>query len=248
MKAQDVMTMQPICVTDNATLEDAIALMLRHKISGLPVLNDAGRVTGMLTEGDLLRRTETQTERKRPRWLEFLIGPGKLAKEFVHAHGRHVKEVMSTQVIAAAPDTTLDEVVRLMEKHRIKRVPVIRENQLVGIVSRANLVQALGAVIHEIPAAKSSDNDIRTQLLATLEKTTWAPTGMLDIIVRNGVVHINGVVTNAEEINALTVAAENTPGVKEVRNDVAWCDPMSGLVIENEPPAVQARDSLQRQV
>lgn len=248
MKAEEVMTPQPICVNENDTLQAAIALMLSHRISGLPVLGETGHIVGMLTEGDLLRRTETHTERKRLRWLEFLVGPGKLASEYAHSHGRRVKEVMSARLISVAPDMPLEEVVRLMERHRIKRVPVLRDDRPVGIISRANLVHALGAVIQEIPATTASDTVIREQLLATLDATSWASKGLLDIIVRHGIVHINGIVTNAEEINALTVAAENIPGVKEVRNDVAWCDPMSGLVIENAPPSLRASNDLQNLV
>jgi CBS domain-containing protein len=248
MNAEDVMTPMPIYVDENDTLQEAIALMLHHRISGMPVLGETGHMVGMLTEGDLLRRTETHTERKRPRWLEFLVGPGRLANEYVHTHGRRVKEIMSTRVISATPDMPLDEVVRLMEKHHVKRVPVLRDDKLVGIISRANLVHALGAVINEIPATTVSDTSIREQLLTTLDRTAWASKGLIDIIVRNGVVHINGIVMNAEEINALTVAAENIPGVKEVRNDVAWCDPMSGLVIENEPPSLRAGNDLQSMI
>lgn len=251
MKVEDIMTRQPICIDENEMLQNAIAVMLQHRISGLPVVDGKGRPVGMLTEADLLRRTETQTERKRSRWLEYLVGASKLAEEYVHTHGRRVKEVMSTPLISASPDIPLEAVVRLMEKHRIKRVAVIRDDKLVGILSRANLVHALAAVIQDIPPAAPSDDAILQAIWQELDNTHWAPKGALDIIVRNGVVHINGVVMIAEEINALTVAAENIPGVKEVRNNVAWCDPMSGLVIENDlaaDPAARARNNIQNVV
>jgi CBS domain-containing protein len=234
MRAQDVMTHHVVCVNVNDSLKEAVDLMLRHRVSGLPVLDDSGQVAGMLTEGDLLRRVETGTERHRPRWLEFLAGPGKLAEEYTHTHGRRVKEVMSDDVVTVPPGKPLEEVVRLMEKRRIKRVPVIADGKLVGIVSRSNLVHVLGAVLHEIGSPAENDKAIADRMWHTLKATPWGPRADIDIIVRDGVVHLNGVLLNNEEIQALSVMAENIPGVKEVRNHVAFCDPMSGMILS--PP------------
>ncbi|NEX62338.1 CBS domain-containing protein [Noviherbaspirillum galbum] len=233
MKVEDVMTRHLVCVKEGDPIRNAIERMLRYRISGLPVLNDDGRLVGILTEGDLLRRTETETERKRPRWLEFLLGPDRLAKEYQHTHGRRVGEVMTAQPVTVTPDKPLDDVVHLMEKHRINRVPVVKDDQLVGIVSRANLLLALDAVLRDVPPGATGDDDIRRQLWHAMKEASWLPRGAIDVLVRNGVVFLNGVLMSEEEIKALSVIAENIPGVKEVRNRVVWCEPMSGMVFQS---------------
>src|SRR5439155_17984592 len=145
MKAKDVMTRPVISVEPGTSVQQAAQLMLQRRISGLPVIDKSGRLVGIVTEADFLRRAEMGTQRKRARWLEFLMGPGRLADEYVHTHGRKVEEVMTTDPATVAENSALGEVVELMEKHRIKRLPVVRGNQVVGIVSRANLLHALAS-------------------------------------------------------------------------------------------------------
>jgi len=145
MKASDVMSRNILSVGRDAAIAEAIRLMLDNRISGLPVIDTAGRLVGILTEGDLLRRSETGTERHRPRWLEILMGPGRLAGEYVRTHGRKVAEIMTRDLVSVTPDTPLDEIVALMERRRIKRVPVLDGDTPVGIVSRADLLRALAA-------------------------------------------------------------------------------------------------------
>ena len=144
MKASDVMTRDVITVRRETSVTNAIRLMLDNNVSGLPVL-DNGKVIGILTEGDLLRRSETGTEKHRPRWLEILMGPGRMAGEYVRTHGRRVEEIMTTDLVSVAGDTPLDEVVGLMERRRIKRVPVIEGDLLVGVISRADLLRHIPA-------------------------------------------------------------------------------------------------------
>src|SRR4051794_17706466 len=137
MKVSDIMTHPVITVTPETTVGEAAELMLKHRISGLPVVDAASAVVGMVTEGDLLRRAETGTERWRARWLEFLIAPGRLASEYAHANGRQVGEVMTDTVLSVGPDDPVTDLIELMERRRIKRVPVIDRGRLVGIISRA---------------------------------------------------------------------------------------------------------------
>src|SRR5262245_17092956 len=143
MKAKDVMTQPVISVAANASVLEAVRIMLQKKISGLPVVDDSEHLVGIVSEGDLLRRIETGTLRRRPRWIEFFVGPGRLAEEYVHASGRRVEEIMTPDVRTVAEDNSLEDIVRLMERHRIKRVPVLRGEKVVGIVTRQNLVRAL---------------------------------------------------------------------------------------------------------
>ena len=153
MKVKHIMTWPVFSIGPDATVLQAVQLMLRHKISGLPVVDADGKLLGIVTEGDFLRRAETATERRRPNWLNFLVGPGRLADEYVHTHTRNIADVMTPEPYTITEDTSLDEVVKLMEKHRIKRLPVVRNQQLVGIVSRANLLHALASLAPSFSSA-----------------------------------------------------------------------------------------------
>jgi CBS domain-containing protein len=234
MQAQDVMTQYVISIGPDDTIARAIRLLLQERISGLPVIDPSGRLVGMVTEGDLLRRAETGTERQRPRWLEFFAGLGRVADEYVHAHGRRISEIMTTDPVTVTEETPLEKVVTLMERRRVKRLPVVRGDKVVGIISRANLLHALASVAGETKPASVDDQGIRTRLLAELAKERWAPTAMIDVTVRGGVVELWGTVTNERQRQALIVAAENIPGVKQVNDHLAWIEPMSGMLFE--PP------------
>ena len=143
MKVQDVMTQYVISVGPDDTIARAIRLMMQERISGLPVLDGTGKLVGVVTEGDFLRRAETATQRKRPRWLELLLGPGRLAEEYVQTHARKVGEVMTPDPVTVTEETPLEDAVEMMEKKRIKRIPVVRGDKVVGIISRANMLHAL---------------------------------------------------------------------------------------------------------
>ena len=162
--------------------------------------------------------------------MEFLIGPG-LANEYVHACGRKVHEVMSTTVHTISVDTPLDEIVKIMESRRIKRLPVMRDGQVIGIVSRANLLQALASISKDTRFGTIDDAAIRQSLIAELDKQSWAPVALINIIVSKGVVHLWGAITDERQRPGIRVAAENTPGVKAVRDHLVWVEPMSGMVL-----------------
>ena len=234
MKAQDVMSRPVFSITPTDSVARAIRIMLQNHVSGLPVIDALGRLRGMLTEGDLLRRVETATQRQRPRWIAFFTGPGRLADEYVHTHGRKVSEIMTPDPVTVTEATPLEEVVTMMEKRRIKRVPVMRDDKVVGIISRANLLYALASLAREAKPVSLDDRAIRDRFFAELQGQRWAPTGSLDVIVRDGVVELWGVITDERERQALIVAAENIPGVKRVNDHLAWIEPVSGLVVEGD--------------
>jgi CBS domain-containing protein len=231
MNVKEVMTSPVISVPSEGSISQAIQLMLQRRISGLPVVDKDGRLVGIVTEGDFLRRVETGTQRQRPRWLEFLIGPGRLADEYTRTHGRRVHDVMTADPVTVTEETPIEEVVQIMEKHRIKRVPVVRGDDLVGIVSRANLLHALAGVARDIKPAATSDQAIREALLAELARQTWAPAALVNVIVKDGVVELWGTITDERERQAVVVAAENVPAVKAVRDHLVSIDPASGVVI-----------------
>jgi CBS domain-containing protein len=242
MKAADIMTRHVVSVGTEASVLEAIRSMLQHKISGLPVVDGEGLIVGIVTEGDFLRRAETGTERKRPRWLEFLMGPGRLAAEYVHSHGRKVFEVMTSDPVTIDEDTPLAEVVRILEERRIKRVPVVRGRRVVGIISRDNLMQALASVAHEMAAGAHADTAIRDEVLAELAKQPWAPRNFINPVVRNGVVELWGSIFDERERQAVVVVVENVSGVKAVKDHLVWIEPMSGMSFEapGEQPSPSA--------
>src|SRR5215475_11993856 len=168
MKAKDVMTRRVISVAPDASIREALRLMLANQISGLPVVDGSGRLVGIVTEGDFLRRSETGTERRRPRWLEFLLGPGMIASDYVRSHARRVDQVMTSDVQTVTEEAQFGDIVTLMEKHRIKRLPVVRGDEVVGIVSRANLLRGLAGI-----PAKSHPDRRATRLFATTCSRSW---------------------------------------------------------------------------
>lgn len=232
MKATDVMTRRVVTVHPDTPVGDAIRLMLQNDMSGLPVVARDGALVGMVTEGDFLRRAELGTGRKHRRWLEVLIGPQQLAEEYVQAHARTVGEVMTRNVVTAGPDAPLDEVVAAMERHRVKRIPILQGETLVGLVSRADLLRAFGAVSSVEPKADEelTDAAIRDQILADLDRQAWAPATRISVVVWAGTVHLWGTVEDEAQRRALIVLAENVTGVAEVRDHLVVIEPVSTFV------------------
>src|SRR5262245_605538 len=207
MRAADVMTPDPTCISPDASITDAVKLMLERKFSGPPVVDAGGSLVGIVTEGDLLRRAETGTQRKRARWIEFVMS-GRLATEYVQTSGRKVGDVMTAPVQTVTEDAPLEEIVHLMERHQINRVLVVRDGKLVGIVTRANLLQALATVAAETKPGPASDTSIRERLYAELKSQSWAPVGLINVVVRNGVVYLSGTLLDERHRGAIRVAAE----------------------------------------
>ena len=199
MKAEDVMTRDVISIDPDATVLQAARLMLQHHISGLPVIDKDGNLVGVLSEGDFLRRRETKTERRRSRWLEFLMGPGRIAAEYSHSHGSKVSEVMTTDVQTVDEVTPLEDIVELMERRRIKRVPVLCGGQVVGIVTRSNLMHAMVSLARVAQPAAKDDAAIRERLLAEMQKEQWAPAATTNVVVHDGVVELWGVIIDERQ-------------------------------------------------
>jgi CBS domain-containing protein len=236
MIASDVMTRNVISVSPDATVAQAVELMLERGISGLLVVNVGGTLAGIITEGDLLRRDELGTERRRSWWLRLIASPGRQAADFTRAHGRRVADVMTHNVVSVDANAPLEEIVALMEEHRIKRVPVLEGDRVVGVVSRADLLRALAAAAREHAAVAADDRTIREQILDTLEREPWAPRTTLNVTVVNGIVDLWGTIGNDNERRAISVIAENAPGVKKVIDHLVFVEAYTGTIIE--PPSV----------
>ena len=232
MHAHQIMTRSVITVTPEATIVEAANIMLQKHVSGLPVVDAAGKLVGVVSEGDFIRRSEIGTQRKRGRWLRFILGPGKSASDFVHEHGRKISEVMTRSPLTITEDTALAEIVELMEKNNVKRLPVIRADMVVGIVSRANLLQAVASLAREVPDPTADDDHIRNRVIDAMEKNDWCPFG-LSVIVKDGIVHLSGVITEERSRQAAVVAAETVEGVKKVHDHLCWVDTMSGMYLNS---------------
>ncbi|CAB3804777.1 hypothetical protein LMG28688_06068 [Paraburkholderia caffeinitolerans] len=219
MQAVDVMTRDVVSVKPDMTVREAAALLVEHEISGAPVLDPQGLLLGMISDGDLLHRVELGTEEfRRSSWLE-MFSARRDAAAYVKAHARLVKDVMTGGVVTVGEATPLDEVADLLEIHHVRRVPVMRGDRVVGIVSRANLVQALAIAPLEPNMQQAvSDREIRAMLMGEIAGRNWALSGR-NIIVQNGIVHLFGYyVWSPAQLQALRVAAEGIPGVKAVED------------------------------
>lgn len=226
MKARDIMSTKVVTVSPETSVRDIAALMVEKHVSGLPVLNDNGTLVGMISEGDLLRRPELGTEKHRRRWASFFSGADEQAREFTKSHGLRAGDVMTAQVLHVSEDTSLGDVVNLMEKHRIKRLPVLRDGKLVGIVSRVDLLRALAVQqAVTLPPPAEGDAAIRAAMNEVLATQEWAMSAMVNVIVSDGVMHLWGVIDSKDQSHALRVAAENIPGVKSVEEHLSFSLP-----------------------
>ncbi|WGD54864.1 CBS domain-containing protein [Bradyrhizobium sp. CB1650] len=232
MRAHQIMIRPVISVTPDTSIVEAANIMLQRHVSGLTVVDNAGKLVGIVSEGDFIRRSEIGTGRKRRGLLRFILGPGNSASDFVHEHGRKVSEVMTTSPVTITEDTALAEIVDLMERNKVRRLPVVRGDELVGIVSRANLLQAVASLAREVPDPTADDDHIRNRIIEAMEKHDWCPFG-LNVIVRDGIVHLSGVITEERSRQATAVAAENVAGVKKVRDHLCWVDTMSGIYLNS---------------
>ncbi|MDR3535518.1 MAG: CBS domain-containing protein [Acetobacteraceae bacterium] len=232
MIVADVMTRHVLSVAPDSTVEEAASLMLQRGISGLFVVDSKGDLAGVVTEGDLLRRDELGTQRNRPWWLRMLVSPGRQAADFTRAHGRRVSDVMTETVVSVPHDAELEVVVDLMERNRIKRVPVTQGGRVVGVVSRSDLLRALVGRARSAWPTATDDRSIRAAILDALDKQSWAPMTTLNVTVSQGVVDIWGTITNDDERRAICVIAENAHGATAVHDHLVFVEPYSGTVIE----------------
>lgn len=240
MRAHQIMTRAVITIRSDATILEAAKIMLQYHLSGLPVVDVAGKLIGIVSEGDFIRRGEIGTQRRRGRWLRFLFGDGATADDYVHEQGRKVADVMTPEPITVTEDATLEEIVTSMETHGVKRLPVMRGDRLVGIVSRANLLQAVASLAREIPDPTADDDHIRSRIIAAIDKNDWSPFG-LNVVVRDGIVHLSGVITDERSRQAAMVAAQNVSGVKKIHDHLCWVDTMSGMYLESPEDVEMAK-------
>jgi CBS domain-containing protein len=227
MKARDVMTTHAISVGPDLPVQAVANTLVKNGISAVPVVGNDGKLLGIVSEGDLLRRVETGTERRRSWWLDMISSGRSMAAEFAKTHGLKAEDVMTTFVVTADPDTPLNEIAELMERHGVKRIPIVEGGQVVGIVSRANLVQALASGMQDEPV-ENTDEALREAVIAQLTGQPWGR-GMINVIVHDGAVDLWGVVDNADEKKAVRIVAERIPGVRSVNDNLRIYQVSSGI-------------------
>jgi CBS domain-containing protein len=216
MKVSQVMTKHVISIQPEATIVQAIKLMLNNRLSGLPVIDRRGRLVGIITEGDFLHRREISTELKRNVWLDAFLGAEQSAHDYVRAHGIKVAELMTRQPITVDEDTSLDRVVHLMERHRIKRLPVVRKGKVVGIISRANLMRALASIHRSTYKTSRNDQEIRKRIVAGIDKQNWAYGADIMVLVRDGIVDLCGTLSDPSQRAALKALVREKSGVRKL--------------------------------
>ncbi|TJW03628.1 MAG: CBS domain-containing protein [Mesorhizobium sp.] len=231
MQADAIMTAPVIGIGPTASISDAVGLMLSRKISGLPVIGSDGALVGIVSEGAFLRRGELGTQRRRSRWLEFLVSPGRAADEYVQANGRRIEEVMTTDVVTVSPSVSLPEIVELMMRHHVKRIPVVDDGNVVGIVTRSDLLRALLNALPGSAPTATDDDQIRQKIIAELAKQKLAGKDMIDVTVDKGVVILSGAIFDERERQAAIVAAENVGGVSAVTDNLFCAGPLSVVLV-----------------
>ncbi|MDI9848208.1 CBS domain-containing protein [Rhodoblastus sp. 17X3] len=233
MFASEIMTSPVKTIGPDATIEEAIGLLLSLHVSGLPVTDADGRLVGLVSEGDFLHRAELGTAKRKPRWIEFLLGPGEVAESYVMSHGRKVHDVMTRDVATVGESASVNEVVEVMERRKVKRLPVVSGDRVVGIITRADLLRTLSLAVAPKPAtaAECTDQAILDRLLSELREQGFASPKTLDVTVDQGVVTLTGEIFDERQRPALVVAAENIPGVNRVIDKLVWIEPFSGMTI-----------------
>ncbi len=218
MQASDIMTAKVVTVSVDTDVEVIARLLLERRISAVPVVDSSDNILGIVSEGDLIRRPETETERHRSWWLRLLADKTERAEEYVKSHGRRADQVMTRDVVTVTEDSKVGDIAETLEKRRIKRVPVVRDGKLVGIISRANLLHGLAAHRQRIAAPSTDDRSIRDRVMAVLNQQDWVSHGRLNVIVNDGVVELWGLAESQKERDALRLAAESVEGVRGVKD------------------------------
>jgi CBS domain-containing protein len=215
MRAADVMTAHVVTVRPDTEVRHIAETLLQHRISAVPVVDDEGRLLGIVSEGDLVHRLGDEKESRRSWWLALFRGVEERQATFVKTHGKYAHEVMTRNVVSVKEDTELPDIVRLLERHGIKRVPVVRDGRVLGIVSRANLLH--GLVARQAPPAKPADAEVRASIYAELARAGVRP-HLANIVVSQGTAHLWGAARSIGEREAIRVAAEDAPGVERVED------------------------------
>jgi len=231
MRVKDVMSKQVIGVSPQASVAEALDIMTRSRLSGLPVIDESGSLVGVVSEADFLRRAELGTAKPQGSWLKSVFLPGRAAEIYARAHARHVEEIMSTNVASIEETASLSDAVGIMEKRRVKRLPVVSDGKVVGMITRADFIHELALLVRQpYEEAPVSDSEIAKGIEKEMNAQAWAPVASIDVAVKNGVVTLRGYLTDERERNAIHALVESVGGVRELHDHLVWSEPFSGMV------------------
>ena len=230
MKAQDIMTRDVTTVRPDTSVRDIAAVMMEKHISGVPVLTDNGKIIGMVSQSDLLHRAEVGTERKHKWWFRTFADSNALAREYAKAHGLKAQDIMSRYVVSIRDDAELRDVADILDSHRIKRVPVVQEGRLVGIITRGDLVRALSQVQISKAAKKIDNAALHKTLHDRIRAQSWLNDSYINVIVNDGVVELWGLVVSTDQHSALRALVEETDGVSRIEDKLSIGGPLRGTV------------------
>jgi CBS domain-containing protein len=240
MRVKDVVTKKAISVSPQATVAEALDTMMRSRVSGLPVIDETGSLVGIISEADFLRRSELGTGQPPAHWLASIFLPGRAAEIYARAHARRVNEAMSTPVVTIDQDASLDDALALMENRRVKRLPVVSEGKVVGMIARADFVHALALFVREpYDVALVSDAQIKRRIETEMQAQLWAPVASVDVAVKDGVVSLQGTLSDERERNAVHALIENVEGVRMIHDHILWAEPYSGMVAPSPEDAAK---------
>ena len=220
MNADEIMTKDVIAVSPDASVREISALLVQHGISGVPVVIGDRKVVGIVSQSDLLHRAETGSEQKRKWWLTILTDPDGMAREYVKAHGQKADDVMSRFVVSVADDAEFGDVASILNAHGVKRVPVVHDGKLVGIITRTDVVRALAK--HEASKSFPTPDNVALQkaVLDKMRTQTWLDTAYINVEVANGVVRLTGFIGSDDQRRALRILAEEVSGAGNVKDDM----------------------------
>lgn len=220
MQARDVMTKDVVTVGPETTVGDIAALLVTHRIGAVPVVADDRRLLGIVSQTDLVHRSETGTEKRRKWWLEAFADPDAKAREYVKSHGQKAQDVMTRVVVSVSETASLAEVADTLDTHRVRQVPVVASGRLVGMVSRADMVRALAEVSITAPAARPEGGALQKAIWDQIKAQPWLKTSYVNLAVKDGVVDLWGAVDSEDQRRALRVLVEGVPGVTKVEDNV----------------------------
>lgn len=222
MFAKDIMTTQVVSVDPDKPISEIAKLLIERRISAVPVVDKDNKLLGMVSEGDLVHRVRGDHELPRSWWLSLVGDPNDVPQEYIRSHGKAAKDVMTKDVVTATEQDSISEISELLETKKIKRVPIIKNDELVGIVSRANIIQALVAQDEKnMPKVVTSDQEIREILLKELGNHAWVSNATFNVVVGDGIVRYWGFVVSEDARKALLLAANNVPGVKGIEDNLS---------------------------
>ncbi|MFM8992393.1 MAG: CBS domain-containing protein [Alphaproteobacteria bacterium] len=219
MKASEIMTRGVRSVPPDATVEAVASLLLAHAISAVPVVDPAGIPLGVVSEADFVRRPELSTEKRRSWWLSFVADPQGGAEEFVRSHGRTAADVMHRGIVATGPDAELAQVAELLDRKHVKRVFVVEDGAIAGVISRSDFVRAVAAAAKPAgePGARS-DSELREEIERRMGREPWAPRALVTVVVSGGIVELLGMVTSEPERAALRLLVREVQGVRDLHD------------------------------